>query len=510
LEHSRSKWLIAFTVMLPTLIEIIDTSIVNVSLDHIRGSLSAGIEEATWAINAYLVANAIVIPMSGWLSRLLGRKNYQIGSIVVFTASSFLCGSAWDLQSLIFFRVLQGLAGGGMVPVSQSILLEAFPPQQHGMAMAIFGIGAMVGPILGPIMGGWITDNWSWRWIFYINIPIGALAVVMNLIVIQDPPWMRRARMRIDYAGLALLAVGLGALQIALDRGQQEDWFNSGQIIAFSLVAAFALALLVVNELTDPQPIINLRLFRDRTFATGCLVMFFLFFNLFGSIVLLPIYVQSLMGYSAYDAGMVLGPGGIATLLVMPVVGKLVQRVNPKRILAAGIVICAYTTWTMSRFNLQADFWTFVVPRITLGFGMGFSFIPLTTLTLSHIPREKMGQATSLYNLLRNMGGSVGIAFVTTFLARRTQFHQSRLVEHLTPFDPAYALAKAKAAGALAARGLPGEGADGLIYGEVLRQARALAFNDTFAVTAATLLAVLILVYFMQRAEVPPRPGAAH
>jgi DHA2 family multidrug resistance protein len=510
LTRPAGKWLIAFTVMLPTLIEIIDTSIVNVSLDHIRGSLSAGIEEATWAINAYLVANAIVIPMSGWLSRLLGRKNYQIGSIVVFTVSSFLCGSAWDLQSLIFFRVLQGLAGGGMVPVSQSILLEAFPPQQHGMAMAIFGIGAMVGPILGPIMGGWITDNWSWRWIFYINIPLGALAVIMNLIVIQDPPWMQRMRMRIDYAGLVLLAVGLGALQIVLDRGQQEDWFNSEAIIAFALVSVFALACLVVNELTDSHPIINLRLFRDRTFATGCLVMFFLFFNLFGSIVLLPIYVQSLMGYSAYDAGLVLGPGGAATLLVMPIVGKLVQRVNPKRILAVGIVICAWTTWSMSRFNLQADFWTFVVPRITLGLGMGFSFIPLTTLTLSHIPRELMGQATSMYNLLRNLGGSVGIAFVTTFLARRAQFHQTRLTEHLTPFDPAYALAKARAAAELAARGAPGAGSDGVIYAQLLRQARMLAFNDTFAVTAAMLLSVLVLVFFLQRAEAPPRPGAAH
>lgn len=506
----HGKWLIAFTVMLPTLIEIIDTSIVNVSLDHIRGSLSAGIDEATWAINAYLVANAIVIPMSGWLSRLFGRKSYQIGSIVLFTVSSFLCGSAWSLQSLIFFRVLQGMAGGGLVPVSQSILLEAFPPKQHGVAMAIFGIGTMVGPIMGPIMGGWITDNWSWRWIFYINIPIGALAILMNVIVIEDPPWMRRLRMRVDYSGLIFLAIGLGALQLVLDKGQQEDWFNSELIIAFALISVFALAFLFVNEITDSQPIVNLRLFKDRTFATGNLVMFFLFFNLFGSIVLLPIYVQSLMGYSAYDAGLVLGPGGIATLICMPFVGKLVQKVNPKKILACGILICAYTTWTMSHFNLQADFWTFMLPRITLGFGMGFSFIPLTTLTLSHIPREKMGQATSMYNLLRNMGGSVGIAFVTTFLARRTQFHSARLVEHLTPLDPAYALAKGKAAAALAAKGLPGAGADGLIYGQLMRQARMLAFNDTFGITAVMLLFVLVLVFFMQRTEAPARPGASH
>ncbi len=502
---SRNKWLIAFTVMLPTLIEIIDTSIVNVSLDHIRGSLSAGIEEATWTINAYLVANAIVIPMSGWLSRLFGRKNYQIGSIVLFTVSSFLCGSAWSLPSLIFFRVMQGLAGGGLVPVSQSILLEAFPPKQHGVAMAIFGVGAMVGPIVGPIMGGWITDSWSWRWIFYINIPLGVLAVVMNAIVIQDPPWMTRMKMRIDYPGLVFLALGLGSLQLVLDKGQQEDWFSSDLIVVFALVSFFALILLVINELNVAQPIIDLRLFRDPTFATGSVVMFFLFFNLLGSIVLLPIYVQSLMGYSSYDAGLVLGPGGLATLCVMPIVGKLVQKVNPKKILGVGIVICSITTWLMSQFNLQADFWTFVLPRITLGLGMGLSFIPLTTLTLSHIPREKMGQATSMYNLLRNMGGAVGIAFVTTLLARRSQFHQARLVDHLSVFDPAYTMAKSKAAAALVAKGVSGAGADGLIYGQLLRQARMLAFNDTFFVTSILMLSVLVLVFFMQRA--PARAG---
>ena len=503
---SRNKWLIAFTVMLPTLIEIIDTSIVNVSLDHIRGSLSAGIEEATWAINAYLVANAIVIPMSGWLSRLFGRKNYQIGSIVLFTVSSFLCGSAWSLPSLIFFRVLQGMAGGGLVPVSQSILLEAFPPKQHGVAMAIFGIGAMVGPILGPIMGGWITDNWSWRWIFYINIPLGMLAVLMNAIVIQDPPWMERMKMRINYPGLIFLAVGLGSLQLVLDKGQKEDWFSSDLIVVFALTAFFMLTLLVINELNVEQPIINLRLFRDPTFATGSVVMFFLFFNLFGSIVLLPIYVQSLMGYTSYQAGLVLGPGGLATLCVMPIVGKLVQKVNPKKILGVGIVICSITTWLMSQFNLQADFWTFVLPRVTLGLGMGLSFIPLTTLTLSHIPREKMGQATSMYNLLRNMGGSVGIAVVTTLLARRSQFHQARLVDHLSVFDPAFALAKSKAAAALVAQGVPGAGAEGLIYGQLLRQSRMLAFNDVFFVSSVLMLSVLVLVFFMQRA--PARAGS--
>ncbi|MGW8272313.1 MAG: DHA2 family efflux MFS transporter permease subunit, partial [Thermodesulfovibrionales bacterium] len=367
-----NRFLIAVTVMLPTLIEIIDTSIVNVSLDHIRGSLSAGIDEATWAITAYLVSNAIIIPMAGWLSRLIGRKMYLIASIVLFTVSSFLCGSAWSLQSLIVFRVVQGIGGGGLVPLSQSILLEAFPPSRHGTAMAIFGMGAMLGPIVGPLLGGWITDNWSWRWIFYINIPIGILSVILNAFVIEDPPYMKRVRMRIDYGGLILLAVGLGSLQYVLDKGQQEDWFSSPLIVTFAIVSALSLVLLMINELLSDHPVVNLRLFRDRTFASGTVVMFFVFLNLFGSIVLLPIFLQTLMGYTSYHAGLVLGPGGLATLLSMPLAGRLVRRINPKHILISGIVVCSLTTYLMSLFSLRADFWTFVWPRFILGLGMGF------------------------------------------------------------------------------------------------------------------------------------------
>ncbi|MBI5142263.1 MAG: DHA2 family efflux MFS transporter permease subunit [Nitrospirae bacterium] len=487
--------------MLPTLIEIIDTSIVNVSLDHIRGSMSAGIDEATWAISAYLVSNAIVIPMAGWLSRLMGRRRYLITSISVFTVSSFLCGSAWSLQSLIFFRILQGIGGGGLVPVSQSILLEAFPREEHGTAMAIFGIGAMFGPIAGPMLGGWITDNWSWRWIFYINIPIGIISIILNMIVIRDPSYMKKTEMKIDYWGLALLALGLGSLQFVLDKGQREDWLASPLIVTFSLVALISLILLVINELYSDHPVINLRLFKDKTFASGTMVMFFVFFNLFSSIVLLPIYVQSLMGYTAYHAGMVLGPGGLATLVAMPVIGKLAGRVNPKRILTAGVLVCALTTYMMSRFNLQADFWTFVWPRVTLGLGMGLSFIPLTMLTLSHIPRERMTEATSMYNLLRNMGGSVGIAFATTMVARRAQFHQSRLVEHLTPFDPAYVIAKHKAEAIYTAKGVSASAVDGGIYRELVRQANMLAFVDTFLIVSMMMLSILPVVLMMKRAK---------
>ncbi|HSA78314.1 MAG TPA: DHA2 family efflux MFS transporter permease subunit [Nitrospirota bacterium] len=507
---TMSRGLVAFTVMLPTLIEIIDTSVVNVSLNHIRGSLSAGIDESTWTITAYLVSNAIIIPMAGWLSRLIGRKNYLIASIALFTFSSFMCGSAWSLQSLVFFRIIQGIGGGGLVPLSQSILLESFPREKHGTAMAIFGMGAMLGPIVGPLLGGWITDNWSWRWIFYINIPIGILSIIMNIIVIQDPPYMKRVKMKIDYWGLAFLAAGLGSLQFILDKGENEDWFASNLIMTFAIISAVSLVLLVINEYYSEHPIVNLRLFKDRTFTSGATVMFFVFLNLFGSIVLLPIFLQSIMGYTSFYAGLVLGPGGLATMIAMPFAGKLISKVNPKRLLAVGITICALSTYMMSQFNLTTDFWTFVWPRAILGIGMGLTFIPLTTMTLSHIPRENMTEASSLYNLLRNLGGSVGIAFTTTMLSRRAQFHQTRLVEHLSPFDTAYSIYRDKIGAYLGSQGIPAAGADGLMYRELVRQSTTLAFTDAFLTICALILCVLPLVFLMKRDETSSGPPPAH
>ena len=509
-QRQVNKWVVALTVMLPTLIEIIDSSIVNVSLNHIRGSLSADINAATWAISSYLLSNAIVIPMSGWLSRLFGRKRYQIGSIALFTISSFLCGSAWSLESLIFFRVMQGFAGGGLVPVSQAILLEAFPRKEHGMAMALFGVGAMFGPILGPLLGGIITNHWSWRWIFFINIPIGVLAIFLSVLFIHDPPYMRRKKMGIDYTGFALLALGLGSLQYVLDTGQRSDWFGSQIIVGFTLVSLFAIGFLIINEKFHDHPIVNLELFMDRSFSSGCIVMFFVFFNLFGSIVLLPIFLQILMGYTSYQAGLVLGPGGLAALLALPIVGKLVTKVNPKKILAVGIIICSGTTYAMSLFNLQTDFWTFVWPRVTLGIGMGCIFIPVTTLTLSHIPKEKMGEATSIYNMVRNLGGSFGIAFATTVAARRAQFHQSRLVEHLTPFDPAFTVSRDKISTLLASQGAHGTPAEAGIYRELILQSNMLGYNDAFFIIALTLFCVLGLVLVMQQPEPESSaPGSA-
>ncbi len=508
-----NKWIVALTVMLPTLIEIIDTSVVNVSLDHIRGSLSAGIDESTWTITSYLVSNAIIIPMTGWLSRLFGRKRYLIFSISMFTLSSLLCGSAWNLQSLVVFRILQGIGGGALQPISQSILLETFPRRQHGMAMAIFGVGIMFGPIIGPLLGGWITDNWSWHWIFFINIPIGIVSILMTLFFIVDPPYMKRMKMKIDYWGLALLAVGLGCLQIVLDKGEREDWFSSELITWLAVISALTLALFVIVEFFAEHPIVNLKTFRNLTFTTGCLVMFFAFFNLFGSIVLLPIYLQTLMGYTAALAGMVLGPGGFATLVAMPIAGKLVTKVNPKGLLAFGIIVAAYSTHLMSRFNLLADFATVIWPRVVLGVGMGFLFIPLTTLTMAEIRKEDMGNAAAIYNLLRNLGGSFGVAFVTTILARREQFHQNHLVAHVNPFDTAYQMAASGASRLLEYKGFsPGtadQGVLGVIYGRLLREAAMISFNDAFYLLSILMILVLPLVFFMRRPKAggPMAPG---
>ncbi|MBI5640764.1 MAG: DHA2 family efflux MFS transporter permease subunit [Nitrospirae bacterium] len=500
-----NKWIIALTVMLPTLIEIVDTSVVNVALDHIRGSLSAGIDESTWTITSYLVSNAIIIPMTGWLSRLFGRKRYLIFSISLFTLSSLLCGTAWNLKSLIFFRILQGIGGGALQPISQSILLETFPRRQHGMAMAIFGVGIMFGPIIGPLLGGWITDNWSWHWIFFINIPIGVLSVLMVLFFIVDPPYMKRMKMKIDYWGLILLALGLGCLQIVLDKGQMEDWFSSGLITWLTVISVSSLALFILVERYTEHPIVNLKTFRNLSFSTGNLVMFFAFFNLFGSIVLLPIYLQTLMGYTAALAGFVLGPGGIATLIAMPVAGRLVTRINPKGLLFFGIAVSAYSTFLMSQFSLAADFRTVIWPRIVLGVGMGFLFIPLTTMTMSSVKKEDMGNASAIYNLLRNLGGSFGVAFVTTMIARRAQFHQFRLVEHITPFDINFQMAGNTVSQLLQNKGIAAADGSGLIYVQLLKQTAMLAFNDAFFLLSMFMLLIVPLIVLMKKgkAEAP-------
>jgi len=507
-----NKWIVAITVMLPTLIVILDSSVVNVSLDHIRGSLSAGIDESTWAITSYLASNAIIIPMTGWLSRLFGRKRYLISSISLFTFSSLMCGSSWNLQSLVFFRILQGIGGGALQPISQAILLESFPPHQHGMAMAIFGIGIMFGPIIGPLLGGWITDNWSWHWIFYINIPIGFISILMALFFIVDPPYMERLKMKIDHWGLLFLMIGIGCLQVVLDQGQREDWFSSSFITWLGYISISSLIMFILVEFFAENPIVNLRTFKNLSFSSGNIIMFFIFFNLFSSVVLLPIYLQTLMGYTSFLAGLVLGPGGIASMITMLIAGKLVTKINPKAILAFGIAVASYSIYLMSQFNLQADFNTIFWPRVVMGAGMGFLFIPLTTLTLSSIRKEEMGNATAIFNLLRNLGGSFGVAIVTTILTRRAQFHQVHLVEHLAPLDRNFQRTLPQISQILQDRGfIPSslnQGSLNLIYNQLLREASMLSFNDVFQLLSIILMLILPFVLLMKKGkEGFPSPG---
>ncbi len=436
---SVNKWVVALTVMVPTFIEVMDISVVNVSLPHIQGSLNAGLDEVTWVLTSYLVANAIVIPITGWLASVFGRKRYLLFSVTVFTASSLLCGAAPSLKVLILARIFQGLGGGGLQPLSQAILFETFPVAEHGLAMAVFGMGVVLAPILGPVVGGFITDTWSWRWVFYINLPVGALAITLVMLFVYDPPYIRRKKIHIDTWGLLLLTVGIGCLQIVLDKGEREDWFHSQFIIYLSIVAAVALVLFISVELRTKHPVVNLRVFRDRSFSAGNITIFTGFGCMFGSFVLLPLYAQKLMNYTALWAGLLLAPGGVMSFMIMPVAGMLLKRgFNPRNLLALGLVTMAYAIWLMSGFNLQASFSAVAWPRMVQGFGLGLFFVPLTTATFMNIPKEETGNASGIFSLLRNLGGSFGVALSATILAQRAQVHQTFLVERITPYQPAF------------------------------------------------------------------------
>ncbi len=496
-----NKWIVALTVILPTLLEVIDTSVVNVSLDHIRGSLSAGLDESTWTITAYLVSNAIIMPLTGWLSRTFGRKRYILFSVVLFTVSSFLCGSAKSLSALVLFRIIQGIGGGGLQPLSQAILLEAFPPAEYGMAMAIFGIGVMFGPIVGPVLGGWITDNWSWNWIFYINIPIGIISVIMIMLFIQDPPYLKKIKQKMDYWGLGLVVIGIGCLQVVLDKGQREDWFSSDFITRLSIIALVSLILFVIVELRTKDPVLDLKELKDTAFASANAIQAIVFFVMFGSIILLPLFVQQLMGYTAFLAGLALAPGGIATLITMPIAGKLITRVNPKAVLMTGLAITAYSIFIMSQYNLYIDFNTVAWTRIIMGVGLGLIFVPLVSMAFATIKKEELGNATSIFSLLRNIAGSFGVALMSTLVARRAQFHQFRFTEGLNPFDPQYQAGVYNAIGLLGAKtgGADAASANGLIYQQLMRQSTLFSYTDAFYVSTVIMLTIVPLVFLLKR-----------
>ena len=501
------------TVMLATFMEVLDTSVANVALPHIAGSLSATPEEATWVLTSYLVANAIILPMGAWFSMLLGRKRFYMICVAVFTVSSFLCGMAPTLGLLIFFRVLQGLGGGALQPISQAILVESFPREKQGMAMAVFGMGVVVAPVIGPTLGGWITDNFSWGWIFFINVPIGMVALLLTSPLVHDPPYLVRKSLgqdfQVDYMGFGLLALGLGSLEIVLDEGQRKDWLSSNYIVTFAILTAVCLVGVVIWELRQKQPVIDFHVLKERNFALATGSMLVLGFVLYGSTMLLPLFLQTLLGYTAMLSGMVLSPGGIAVCVAMPVVGMLLRRYQARWLVIFGVAVSAAGLMAMSRFTLQLDYATAVRTRIVQSFGLAFLFVPISTVAFMRIPRERMNYATGLFNLARNIGGSSGIAATTTMLARRAQYHQSVLVSHLTPYDPAYRDALAKATMALQAGGSSGTDAaaqaQGMIYGTLLKQSSMLAFADAFWVMGMLFLVIIPLMFLIRK--VPPVRG---
>ena len=498
-----NPWIVATAVMLSTFMEVLDTTVVNVSLPHIAGSLSATVEESTWALTSYLVANAIILPLTGWLANYFGRKRLLLMSTVGFTSASFLCGLAPSLPFLILFRIVQGACGGGLQPLSQAVLLEAFPPQQRGKAMGFWGLGIVVAPMLGPVLGGWLTDSYSWRWVFYINIPIGILSIIMTRLFIFDPPYIKRPTTGIDTWGIGFLALGVGALQILLDKGQQEDWFQSDWITGLTVVSVAAFAAFLIREFTVRHPVVNLRVLRERTYSMGVFLITVLGFVLYGSLVLLPIFLQTLLGYPALQAGIAMAPRGFGSFLAMPVVGILVARSDPRKLLTMGLFIASLTLFWLSRLNLEVGYWDVAWPQFIQGISLGLLFVPLTTITMSSVPVHEMGNATSIFNLMRNIGGSMGIAAVTTLLSRRQQVHINRLGESVTPYGEASRETLEGIRRSMMAHGSDAvtalQHAYAAVYGKVQQQAALLSFNDVFWLLAVMFLCMLPLIWLMKR-----------
>ena len=511
-EGNINPWVIAVTVTLATFMEVLDTSIANVALPHIAGNLSAGADESTWVLTSYLVSNAIVLPLSGWFSSLIGRKRFYMSCVALFTVSSFLCGLAPSLGMLVVFRIMQGAGGGGLQPSEQAILNDTFPLEKRGMAFAVYGIAVVVAPTIGPWLGGWITDNFSWRWIFYINVPVGIISLLLTSVLISDPPYMKRASLkrgfRIDYIGIALISLGLGSMQIILDKGQREDWFSSNFIRVFFVLMVIGIIAGIIWELRGKEPVVDLRMLKNRNFAIATTAMFFLGFVLYASTVLIPQFLQQLLGYTAELAGLALSPGGAVIMVMMPVVGFLVSRVDTRFLITFGCTVSALALFVMAGWNLGLDYRHAVQARMLQSFGLAFLFIPVNVAAFAYVPREKTNMGTGIINLARNIGASVGIATVTTMLERRTQVHQARLMEHVNTLNPAYRNmlngieTKLIAAGANVAHAAVQ--AQERIYATVQRQAAMLAFIDNFKMLGIVFFAVIPVLLMLKK---PARPS---
>ncbi|MDT7816139.1 MAG: transporter, family, multidrug resistance protein [Acidobacteriaceae bacterium] len=509
-----NPWLVAVVVALAAFMEVLDTSIANVALPHLAGDLGASNDESTWVLTSYLVSNAIVLPISGWLANLFGRKRFFLLCIFAFTLSSLLCGIAPSLPLLILFRVIQGVGGGGLQPMAQAILADTFPPQKRGLAFALYGITAIMAPTIGPTLGGWLTDNYSWRWIFYINLPVGILTLFLVLRVVEDPPYIARNRnagVRVDYIGISLLALGVGALQILLDKGQEDDWFQSQFIVALAAISTICLVSLVLWELHTKSPVIDVRMYKRFNFAVANLMIFFLGMLLFAGLVMMPQFLQTLVGYTAQSAGLVLSGASMIILVEMPIVGQLTTKIPAKYIMAFGWSCLAfgmyYSTW---RFDLEISFGAASRLRMVQAFGLGFLFVPINLSAYVGVPAEKSNNVSGLVNFMRNMGSSVGTSMVTTLLARRAQFHQSMLASHATGYDPAFRNQLSGLSRQLLHAGASPPDAKVQAYGRLYRslqvQSQTLAYIDTFMVLAV-LASIMFLLTFIVRRNDPGGGG---
>src|SRR6266851_5040473 len=516
-----NPWIVAIVVTLATFMELLDTAIANVALPHIAGGLAVSYDESTWVLTSYLVSNAVVLPLSAWLSRVFGRKRYYMACVLLFTASSLLCGLAPSLGLLIFFRVLQGVGGGGLAPVEQAILVDTFPPNKRPAAFALYSMAIVTAPAIGPPLGGWITDSWSWRWVFFINIPIGILSLILTKRLVSDPPEFTRqvqaarhaGKLKIDGLGIVLVALGFACLEVVLDRGQTEDWFESNFILILFTVAVIALVVAAVWEWRHPDPVVEIRLLGERNFAIANFFYFLFGFTLFGSTVLIPQMLQSLYGYTATDAGLVLGPGAMVIVVLAPVMVRLLPKVGVKPMIAVGYCIFALSMWYYASFDLDTDYRHEALARAVQGFGIAPLFIPVSQLAYSFLPKDKNNKASSLTNLFRNQGASFGIAFATTVVARRAQYHRSVLAAQAAPQNLRYQAVLTKLSAYFAQHGYSSADASTHAhaqFGRILdQQASFLASLDCFWLLGCACIIGAPLVFFTRKFR-SAGPGASH
>ncbi len=512
-QPSVNPWWIALSVMLATFMEVLDTSIANVSLRHIAGSLSVSTDESTWVLTTYLISNAIVIPTTAWFGQRFGRKRFLMTCLGVFTIASFLCGVATSLPMLLAMRVLQGAGGGALQPIAQSILLESFPKEKHGQAMGIYGLGVVTAPILGPVLGGWITDNYSWRWIFFINIPVGILALLLMQRFIHDPHWIRKARpARLDVIGFGFMSLWLGCQEVLLDKGQEDDWFGSRFIVLMTVLAVIGFAAFVWRVLKTEKPFVDLRVLKNYNFSLGLVLMLFAGVTLYSLTALMPLFLQSLMGYTALQSGYAMIPRGLGALVAMPLAGRLVTKIQGRYLVAAGFVSFGAASFALARLSLDLSPWILFWPLFFSGVSIAFMFVPLNTIALGSLKPEQIGNASGIFNLMRNVGGSVGISLVTTFVARSAQVHQSTLAAHLTPYDTAYQSALQTMASSFAAHNsslAAQQLAMGSMYHTLVSQANLLAYLDNFRWFALLCIACLFGALLLKKVKVHA-PIAAH